>query len=75
MVGARNRPTTMPNALTFAAVYDFGIKDPNFVLGPKIPRPTSITRSFWTACRSASPARRRRRKPQAIEKTDDLNDA
>jgi multiple sugar transport system substrate-binding protein len=34
---ARHRPTTMPNALTFAAVYDFGIKDPNFVLGPKIP--------------------------------------
>ena len=31
------RPTTMPNALTFAAVYDYGIKDPNFVLGPKIP--------------------------------------
>ena len=34
---ARNRPTTMPNALTFAAVYDFGIKDPNFVLGPEDP--------------------------------------
>lgn len=34
---ARHRPTTMPNALTFDAVYDFGVKDPNFVLGPKIP--------------------------------------
>ena len=34
---ARQRPTTMPNALTFDAVYDFGTKDPNFVLGPKIP--------------------------------------
>ena len=34
---ARNRPTTMPNALTFDAVYDHGIKDPHFVLGPKIP--------------------------------------
>ena len=34
---ARQRPTTMPNALTFEAVYDIGIKDPNFVLGPKIP--------------------------------------
>ena len=34
---AEQRPTTMPNALTFDAVYDFGIKDPNFVLGPKIP--------------------------------------
>lgn len=32
---ARQRPTTMPNALTFDAVYEFGIKDPNFVLGPK----------------------------------------
>ena len=28
----------MPNALTFAPVYDYGIKDPNFVLGPKIPK-------------------------------------
>lgn len=34
---ARERPTDMPNALTFNAVYDFGILDPNFVLGPKIP--------------------------------------
>jgi multiple sugar transport system substrate-binding protein len=34
---ARKRPTTMPNALTFDAVYDYGIKDPHFVLGPKIP--------------------------------------
>ncbi|MBX6320192.1 MAG: carbohydrate ABC transporter substrate-binding protein [Rhodospirillaceae bacterium] len=32
---ARQRPTKMPNALTFEAVYDVGIKDPNFVLGPK----------------------------------------
>ena len=34
---ARKRPTTMPNALTFDAVYDYGIRDPHFVLGPKIP--------------------------------------
>jgi multiple sugar transport system substrate-binding protein len=34
---ARKRPTNMPNALTFDAVYDYGIKDPHFVLGPKIP--------------------------------------
>jgi multiple sugar transport system substrate-binding protein len=34
---AEQRPTNMPNALTFDAVYNFGIKDPNFVLGPKIP--------------------------------------
>ncbi len=34
---ARTRPTTMPNALTFDAVYDLGIKDPHFVLGPKVP--------------------------------------
>ncbi len=27
----------MPNALTFDAVYDLGIKAPDFVLGPKIP--------------------------------------
>ena len=35
--GARERPTTMPNALTFDAVYDVGIKNPNFVLGPEDP--------------------------------------
>ncbi len=34
---AEQRPTDMPNALTFHAVYDIGIRDPNFVLGPKIP--------------------------------------
>ena len=34
---AKQRPTTMPNALTFDAVYDYGIKNPHFVLGPKIP--------------------------------------
>ncbi len=34
---ARKRPSSMPNALTFDAVYDYGIKDPHFVLGPKIP--------------------------------------
>jgi multiple sugar transport system substrate-binding protein len=34
---AQKRPTTMPNALTFDAVYNYGIKDPHFVLGPKIP--------------------------------------
>lgn len=34
---ARKRPTSMPNALTFDAVYDHGINDPHFVLGPKIP--------------------------------------
>lgn len=34
---ARQRPTNMPNALTFEPVYDYGIRDPHFVLGPKIP--------------------------------------
>ncbi|MCF8490956.1 MAG: ABC transporter substrate-binding protein [Rhodospirillum sp.] len=37
VAAARERPTSMPNALTFDAVYDYGIKDPHFVLGPKIP--------------------------------------
>ena len=37
VVKARKRPTNMPNALTFDAVYDHGIRDPHFVLGPKIP--------------------------------------
>ena len=34
---AMNRPTSMPNALTFDAVYNHGIRDPHFVLGPKVP--------------------------------------
>lgn len=34
---ARQRPSAMPNALTFDAAYGIGIQDPNFVLGPKIP--------------------------------------
>ncbi len=38
VVAAGQRPSAMPNALTFAPVYDFGIKDPNFTLGPKIPK-------------------------------------
>ncbi|PWR02056.1 hypothetical protein DKT77_13725 [Meridianimarinicoccus roseus] len=37
VIAAQARPTKMPNALTFDAVYNYGIKDPNFVLGPKIP--------------------------------------
>ncbi|MBZ0228280.1 MAG: ABC transporter substrate-binding protein, partial [Bauldia sp.] len=32
------RPTTMPNALTFDPVYNYGIKDPHLVMGPKIPQ-------------------------------------
>ena len=38
VTAARKRPSKMPNALTFDAVYDLGIKDPNMVLGPKIPK-------------------------------------
>jgi len=37
VIAAKQRPTTMPNALTFDAVYDHGIRDPHFVLGPKVP--------------------------------------
>lgn len=38
VVAAGQRPSSMPNALTFDPVYNFGIKDPNFTLGPKIPK-------------------------------------
>lgn len=38
VIAAGQRPSTMPNALTFEPVYNFGIKDPNFTLGPKIPK-------------------------------------
>ena len=77
VAGARDRPTNMPNALTFAAVYDFGIKDPNFVLGPEDPggkrvppdhpRPGSEVHSGKETPEEACKAIK--------EKTDDLNDA
>ncbi len=38
VIAAGQRPSSMPNALTFDPVYNFGIKDPNFTLGPKIPK-------------------------------------
>ena len=66
----------MPNALTFDAVYDFGIKDPNFVLGPKIPRPTSTTRS--SPPRSQKCVAGKQTAEEACQKikqqVDDLND-
>jgi len=37
VIAAQQRPSSMPNALTFEPVYEHGIKDPHFVLGPKIP--------------------------------------
>jgi multiple sugar transport system substrate-binding protein len=30
--------SSTPSAPSFCAVYDYGIKDPHFVLGPKIPQ-------------------------------------
>lgn len=44
VIAAKQRPTTMPNALTFDVVYDVGIKDPHFVLGPKFPK----TNEYYT---------------------------
>ena len=60
---AMKRPTTMPNALTFDAVYDYGIKNPHFVLGPKIPQANEYHSILAPKCRSASPASRRRKRP------------
>ena len=59
---ARKRPTTMPNALTFDVVYDSGIKNPHFVLGPKIPQANeyhSILAAEVQKCVSARPSRRK----------------
>ena len=61
---ARKRPTTMPNALTFDVVYDFGIRDPNFVLGPKIPEANEYhTDRGDRGADAASAGRPSRRKP------------
>ena len=77
VVGARNRPTTMPNALTFAAVYDFGIKDPNFVLGPKIPEANEYHQIILDGVQKCITGKETAEEAcQSIkEKTDDLNDA
>lgn len=77
VAGARSRPTTMPNALTFAAVYDFGIKDPNFVLGPKIPEANEYHQIILDGVQKCISGKETAEEAcQSIkEKTDDLNDA
>lgn len=73
---ARKRPTTMPNALTFDAVYDYGIKDPHFVLGPKIPAANEYHQVILTEVqRCISGQKTAEEACQSIkEQTDDLND-
>ena len=75
---ARKRPTTMPNALTFDAVYDYGIKDPNFVLGPKIPEdqrvPPDHPATEVQKCIIGQGRRPRRPASRSSEQIDDLND-
>jgi multiple sugar transport system substrate-binding protein len=73
---ARQRPTTMPNALTFAAVYDYGIKDPHFVLGPKIPNSNEYHQIILSeAQRCVSGKQTAEEACQAIkEQVDDMHD-
>ena len=59
---ARNRPTTMPNALTFEAVYDKASARRTWCSGRSCRSRTSITRSFGSAPSSAFPASSRPRK-------------
>jgi multiple sugar transport system substrate-binding protein len=76
VIAARNRPTTMPNALTFDAVYDFGIKAPNFVLGPKIPNANEYHQIILTEVQKCISGQQTAEEAcQAIkEQTDDLNE-
>ena len=73
---ARQRPTTMPNALTFDAVYDFGIKDPNFVLGPKIPEANEYHKIIATETQKCLAGKQSAEEAcKAIQKqVDDLHD-
>lgn len=73
---ARKRPTTMPNALTFDAVYDYGIKDPHFVLGPKIPNANEYHQIILTEVQKCISGETTPEEAcQAIkEQTDDLNE-
>src|SRR5690606_24956141 len=74
VIAARKRPTTMPNALTFDAVYDFGIKAPNFVLGPKIPNANEYHQIILTEVQKCISGQQTAEEAcQAIkEQTDDL---
>ena len=73
---ARKRPTKMPNALTFDVVYDFGIKDPNFVLGPKIPSANEYHQIIATELQKCVAGKQTAEEAcQAIkQQVDDLND-
>ena len=74
---ARQRPTSMPNALTFDAVYDYGIKDPHFTFGPKIPEANeyhTIMASELQKCLSGSQSPEETCKSLQSQ-LDDLNDA
>lgn len=73
---ARRRPTAMPNALTFDAVYDYGIKDPHFVLGPKIPEANEYHRIILTEVQRCVSGQTTPEEACAAikEQTDELND-
>jgi multiple sugar transport system substrate-binding protein len=73
---ARKRPSAMPNALTFNAVYDHGIKDPHFVLGPKIPEANEYHKIILTEVqRCVSGQQTAQEACEAIkEQVDDLHD-
>lgn len=70
---AQTRPSTMPNALTFDAVYNFGIRDPNFTLGPKIPRANEF-HSLVASDTQAMLSNQRTPEETAIGLRDQLND-
>jgi multiple sugar transport system substrate-binding protein len=76
VAAARKRPTKMPNALTFDVVYDFGIKDPNFVLGPKIPEANEYHQIIATESQKCLAGKQSAEEAcKAIkQQVDDLND-
>jgi multiple sugar transport system substrate-binding protein len=76
VAAARKRPTKMPNALTFDVVYDFGIKDPNFVLGPKIPEANEYHQIIATESQKCLAGKQSAEEAcKAIKpQVDDLND-
>lgn len=73
---ARQRPSPMPNALTFDAVYDYGIKDPHFVLGPKIPEANEYHKIIATEVQNCVSGKSTAEEACASikEQVDDLHD-
>ena len=76
---ARKRPTTMPNALTFDAVYDYRHQGPELRAGAEDPAGQRVPLRSWPTevqkCVTGETRRRRRPARRSSTQLDELNDA